>query len=269
MSSLHETVLYCDKLVMTPNKHENYEILNLIGYGLAKFNEQFVQSLGFSTKQAFYEAVVESGIAQTVGTVKNRQDLFDPFFDNDRKGWWQKGDAYLHRKRFIDALFGDYDAKAFSSVVKLSIESKVDSVLLGRSEAAPIIKSKFKQLQTTGLEAELYFLDNFGEVGLFKNGLLEDARLFGDGYDFQIQIGSEFFLAEIKGLRSSYGSIRLTEKEYSCAVENKENYSLVVVSGLENVPKMTPIVNPVENLALEENSRVSKQISYHSKSMSW
>lgn len=254
---------------MTSNKHENYEILNLIGYGLAKFNDEFVQTLGYPTKQALYEAVVESGIAQTVGTVKNRQDLFDPFFDNDRKGWWQKGDAYLHRKKFIDALFGDYDVPAFSSLVKLSIESKLDSVILRGSEAPPIVKSKFKQLQTTGLEAELYFLDNFGEVDLFTNGLLEDARLFGDGYDFQIQVGQRFFLAEVKGVRSSYGSIRLTDKEHSCAVENKENYSLVVVSSLDDVPKMTPVINPVKNLALEKNSRVSKQISYHSKSISW
>ncbi len=254
---------------MISSKHENYEILNLIGYGLAKFGIEFVNNLGFPTKQAFFRAIVERGVAQTVGTVKNRQDLFDPFFDNDRKGWWQKGNAYLHRKKFIDSLFGDYDVKAFSTVVKLSIASKFDSSLFEMGNVSPIVKSKFKQLQTTGLEAELYFINNFRMIELFADGVLEDARLFGDGYDFQIQIGEKFFLAEIKGLRSSYGSIRFTEREFVCAKENSASYGLVVVSNLDEIPKMTPVLDPVNALTLEKNARVSRQISYHSLSMNW
>lgn len=39
---------------MSDNKHENYEILNMIGYGLAKFGLDFVKEFGFSTKTAFY-----------------------------------------------------------------------------------------------------------------------------------------------------------------------------------------------------------------------
>jgi hypothetical protein len=83
---------------MSDNKHKNYELLNLIGYGLAKFDMGFVKKLGFKTKTAFYEYIVTLNIAETEGVVKNRQDLFDPFFDDGRKGWWQKGDAYIHRK---------------------------------------------------------------------------------------------------------------------------------------------------------------------------
>src|SRR6267378_3105044 len=33
----------------------------------------------------------------------------------------------------------------------------------------------------------------------FENGALQDARLFGDGYDFQIAVESDYFLAEVKG----------------------------------------------------------------------
>ena len=32
-------------------KHHNYEILNLIGYGLAKFESDLVSALGFKTKR--------------------------------------------------------------------------------------------------------------------------------------------------------------------------------------------------------------------------
>ena len=60
---------------MKDTKHENYELLNLIGYGLAKFNMSFVKQFGFKTKTAFYESVVQLGIAETTDTVKKRQDL--------------------------------------------------------------------------------------------------------------------------------------------------------------------------------------------------
>ncbi|MEH2276872.1 MAG: hypothetical protein V7K40_19310 [Nostoc sp.] len=86
------------------NKHENYEILNLIGYGLAKFDMDFVREFSFKTKQEFFLDLVNTSIAKTVGTIKNRQDLFDPFFDNARKGWWQKGNTYIPRKILIDSL---------------------------------------------------------------------------------------------------------------------------------------------------------------------
>jgi hypothetical protein len=71
-------------------KHENYEILNLLGYGLAKFDNLFIYEFGFKTKTEFYNHMVEYGVSETGSVVKNRQDLFDPFFDNGRKGWWQK-----------------------------------------------------------------------------------------------------------------------------------------------------------------------------------
>lgn len=254
---------------MSDNKHENYEVLNLIGYGLAKFDLDFVKQFNYQSKIDFYQEMVNRGVGETVGTIKNRQDLFDPFFDNGRKGWWQKGDAYIHRKHFIDSLFGDYDVKNYADIVKLYLKSNFKIEDLKPTEASPIIKSKFKQLQLTGQEAELYFMSNFREIEVFQNGLLEDARLFGDGYDFQIQIETKFILAEIKGLRSAYGSIRLTEKEFVRAGEYKDDYGIVIVSNLENSPKMKAIFNPLENLILEKKTATKQQISYHSKSMTW
>lgn len=168
----------------TGSKHKNYEILNLIGYGLSKFNDEFIKEFGFTTKTGFYEYCVKIGIAETVGTVKNRMDLFDHFFpENGRKGWWQKGDAYIHRKLLIDSLFGYENVKGYSDTVKLYLKEnyKIDNLLV---EVKPIIKSRFRKLQETGLEAELYFMNNYDSIEIFKSGVLEDARLYGDGYDF-------------------------------------------------------------------------------------
>lgn len=103
-------------MINRANKHENYEILNLLGYGLAKFDNDLIKQFSFKTKQSFYEYFVELGIAETASVVKNRMDLFDPFFENNRKGWWQKGDTYIHRKLLIDSLFGNENVVDYSNV---------------------------------------------------------------------------------------------------------------------------------------------------------
>jgi hypothetical protein len=74
------------KKIVNGKRHDNYEILNLIGYGLSKFNDDFVKEFGFDTKTAFYNFCVKTKIAETSGVIKNRMDLFDPFFpENGRR----------------------------------------------------------------------------------------------------------------------------------------------------------------------------------------
>jgi hypothetical protein len=253
---------------MNENKHENYELLNLMGYGLAKFGMEFVKEFRFKTKTSFYQYTVELKIAETVGTVKNRQDLFDPFFDNGRKGWWQKGNAYIHRKIFIDSLFGTLDVAQFADIVKMYIESQFGVVKKSKI-ISPVIKSRFKQLQLTGQEAELYFLNNYQSIQSFANGIIDDARLYGDGYDFQVKVSEKYFLAEVKGVKALTGSVRLTENEFSKAREYKDEYGLVVVSNLAELPKMTIVFNPIANLQLTKKVISKSQTTYHSEYLSW
>jgi hypothetical protein len=245
-------------------KHENYEILNLIGYGLSKFNDDFIKEFGFKTKTSFYEYCLSIGIAETVGTVKNRMDLFDHFFpDNGRKGWWQKGDAYIHRKYLIDSLFGNENAKGYANIVKLYLKEnyKIKEIFV---DVTPIVKSRFKKLQETGLEAELYFMNNFNSIDQFKNGILEDARLFGDGYDFQINAENNTYLAEIKGIRASKGRFRMTENEFNKALEYKNDYLITLVLNMNDLPIFLTIENPANNLKFKKEEIISKSIiEYH------
>ncbi len=246
------------------SKHQNYEILNLIGYGLSKFNDEFIKEFGFKTKTAFYEYCVLNSIAETVGTVKNRMDLFDHFFpQNGRKGWWQKGDAYIHRKILIDNLFGNEDVKGYANIVKLYLQENfgVQDIIVNTK---PIVKSRFKKLQETGLEAELYFMNNFNQIDKFHLGVLEDARLFGDGYDFQVSVDNSTYLAEVKGIREKKGKFRLTENEYNKALEYKDDYIVTLVLNMNDLPTFLSIENPIKNLKFEEriiNSKISKE--YH------
>lgn len=229
----------------------------------------FVKFFGFKTKTAFYDYIIHLGIAETIGTVKNRQDLFDPFFDNERRGWWQKGDAYIHRKIFIDSLFGSLDANSYANIVKLYIEDKSAIMDKTSKEVSPITKSKFKQLQITGQEAELFFINNYKKIDLFHEGILEDARVFGDGYDFQIEVKKHFFLAEIKGVRTNYGSVRMTQNEFEKASEYNIDYALVVVHNLSDIPKMSVIFNPINKIKFIERAVNTKQITYQTSPLKW
>jgi len=65
----------------------------------------------------------------------------------------------------------------FANIVKLYLAEKFEIVPEIRKEISPVIKSKFKQLQVTGQEAELFFLNNYKTVDSFYDGNLEDARL--------------------------------------------------------------------------------------------
>ena len=185
---------------MSDYRHKNYELLNLLGYGLAKFDMEFVKEFGFKTKSAFYDYMVSLKVAETASVVKNRQDIFDPFFNNARKGWWQRGNIYLHRKLLIDSLFGDLNAWQYSGIVKIYIQSNFGEVQKPES-ISPVMKSRFKQLQITGQEAEIYFMHNYTNIQHFSSGSLDDARLFGDGYDFQVNVNENSYLTEIKGIR--------------------------------------------------------------------
>ncbi len=254
---------------MVDNKHKNYELLNLIGYGLAKFNLAFIKEFDVKSKAAFYEYLVACGVAETIGTIKNRQDLFDPFFDNGRMGWWQKGNAYIHRKIFIDSLFGHLNAYDYASVVKLYLFTEHDIKNLAADIIPPIIKSKFEQLKTTGEEAEVYFLNNYQDIPYFADAKIEDGRNYGDGYDFQLQNVDSYLLAEVKGVRSKKGAFRMTQNGYFKAKEYKKDYGLVVVSNLEDLPKMTVIFDPINELELTEKIIASQQVNFHSKALEW
>lgn len=244
-------------------RHENYEILNLIGYGLAKFDSRFVAQFGFDSKAKFYDYIVKCKIAETAGTVKNRQDLFDPFFDNDRRGWHQKGDAYIHRKISIDQFFGSLNERDYADVVKSCLRDQYGVMVETGKAVSPARKSMFKKLQETGYGAETYFMHHYQKIPAFIDGKLDDARLLGDGYDFQVSVSGKFYLAEIKGIREKIGEFRMTANEYRKAEECGDNYALIIVSNLVDMPRMHPFMHPTNRFDFNERVSVSQRHSYH------
>ena len=252
-------------MAKSSNRHKHYDTLNLIGYGLSKFDKLFALEFGFSTKSAFYAHIVEIGIAETIGVVKNRQDLFDGMIDGGkRKGWWQKGNIYKHRKDYIDSLFGELSLTKYANIVKLSVSDAINDTATIQT-IQPILRSRYKQLQTTGLEAESYFMRNYSNESIFACAVLEDARLFGDGYDFQITTADSIYLAEVKGIRERHGHIRVTKVEYEKALEYSSHYALAIISNLIELPRMTIIYDPIRQISFEKQVVSSEQIFYRTK----
>ncbi len=253
----------------TGARHENYEVLNLVGYGLAKFEAQLVATLGFKTKSALFNSLIARGVAQTRGTLKNRQDLFNPLVRNAKVGWWQNGDRYLHRKTLLDSLFGDLDVAGYAAMFENYLQTYFPVAGELVKPIVPILKSKFRQLQETGNEAELFFMNNYRTIGCFASGALQDARLFGDGYDFQITVENEYFLAEIKGVRGNTGGIRMTDNEFGKAEEFRDKFCLAVVSQLEAVPRISVFFDPLSELKFKRQTIQSEQVFYSMTARRW
>lgn len=244
------------------------DIMNLIGYGLAKFDVSFANEFGCKSKSEFCRYIIKIGLAKTERSVMNRQDSFDPYFDNGRRGWFQRNQRE-HIKLYIDSLFGDEDVRAFADTTKLCIQSFYKDINFISKIASPITKSKFKNLQETGKEAEFYFMQNYGNIPLFKDGTLEDARLWGDGYDFQMFVERKYYLTEVKGVREKSGAIRFTQNEYDKAIEYKDDFCLVVVSNLNSTPKLNCIQNPLRVLDFTCREIQSVQRNYNTDIIRW
>jgi hypothetical protein len=120
-------------------------------------------------------------------------------------------------------------------------------------------------MQETGREAECFFLNNYQMIEPFAKATIDDARLLGDGYDFQLTLTDKYFLAEIKGLKHANGNIRMTRNEYEKAMEYKNGYALVIVKNLIEIPTFYPVFDPVNNLHFEEKRLQTEQVNYYSK----
>jgi hypothetical protein len=191
-------------------------------------------------------------------------DRFDPYFpQSGRAGWWQRKEDYIHRKELIDSLFGEANVQEYANSVKLYL-IKNKQIQADPIKIQPIITSRFKKLQETGLEAELYFMHHFKKIEAYQNATLEDARLYGDGYDFQLNVNKQTYLIEVKGIREKQGYFRLTEKEFLMASEYQNDYHINLVLNMNDNPTFLTIENPVNNLKFNEMIVNSKEIKeYH------
>lgn len=136
-------------------------------------------------------------------------------------------------------MFGNEDVHCYAEILKMLLASEGEKTGITIVEK-PIIRTKFKRLQETGMEAENYFIYHFDKEEKFKDGQLTDARLYGEG------------------------RIRLTSKEFEKAKEYQSNFILSLVTNLEDIPKLVLIDNPLNHFEFEKNVIKNEVVEYRS-----
>ena len=100
---------------MTTNDKKRVGLI--ISYYLSRCNYKAIESLGY---KSFTEAF--RGIAELIGenpnNIKNMRDEFDPYFDNGRRGWYQR-DLRGSRQEVFDELAGLSDEELERKVKRL------------------------------------------------------------------------------------------------------------------------------------------------------
>lgn len=227
----------------------------VVAFYLSKFGEDGLSRLGFRTyKQAF--DFVGHSLKVKPNSVKNWRDEFDPYYDNRRKGWYQRKIRPSRLK--VIAAFDDLSEDALRAVVSDIINPKT------RREVTSELYSALKEIKDagdkketreaeyvprgpTGRMAEEFFVSRF-HAGLTPfNGTLRDCRDIGVGYDFEVSSKKERTLVEIKGLAKELGGITFTDKEWKVAKETQGNYFLGLVIEVPASPKISFVQNPANN----------------------
>ncbi len=94
----------------------------IVSYYLSRCNNEAVKSLGYGSFREAFEKIGEV-LNENPNNIKNMRDEFDPYFDNGRRGWYQRGLGGSRQEIFDE--FGNYS--------DLELEKKVKEIL-GMSE---------------------------------------------------------------------------------------------------------------------------------------
>lgn len=233
-------------------KPEN-ELAMVVALYLSKFGEEGLEHLGYrSYRQAFEE--VGRSLNVKPNSVKNWRDEFDPYYDNKRKGWYQRGIRPTRQK--VMATFDNLSEKALRAIVldiikpeaRPKIETELHSILneIKGVDNRKRVRGEVKYVSRgpTGRMAEEFFVSQF-DAGLTPfNGTLKDRRDDGVGFDFEVVMHEDRALVEIKGLAKESGGITFTDKEWKVANEIQNNYFLGLVTQIRVSPKIGFVQNP-------------------------
>ncbi len=232
------------------------ELAMVVAFYLSKYGDKELPRLGFRTyRQAFDE--VGRRLHVNANSVKNWRDEFDPYYDNRRKGWYQRG--IRPSRQEIMATFDDLSEDALRAVVldiirpetRPKVETELRAVL--KEVRALDVRKKIKKTVRyvargpTGRMAEEFFVSRFRAGQTPFKGILKDCRDDGVGFDFEIIARENHTLVEVKGLAKELGGITFTDKEWGVANEAQNNYFLGLVTQIPASPRIGFVQNPAFN----------------------
>lgn len=251
---------------------ENSKAL-IVAYFLSRFDRDGLQRLGYKTFQDAFEAIGER-LGVKPKTISNMRDEFDPYHYNSRKGWHQRP-LSPSRVRVLES-FQHMDFSEIFEIVKEIIgNSDFEATKLGR-ECSLILQNEqvddsnssddnfsYSPRGRTGQLAEEYFMNYFTKYSKPVSGVLEDKRLDGCGYDFEIcrdEISPCFI--EVKGDLGTNAGLLFTSKEWDVAKQARKNYCLCTVRNLAADPTIHFLFDPFSALVPKRNIQHTIAINY-------
>lgn len=247
---------------------EKNNVLGLyVSYYLARFNEQAYTKLGYGTQNDTHFKVGKL-LDVKPATIKNWRDEFDPLFGH-RAGWYQRPMS-KSRLAVVNAL-ADLDETAVFELVKdillnasnsEDIEMKQLKSVINDADSDTESTSIFVPRGPTGKAAEEFFIKCFNDKKTPLDGVLEDCRELGTGYDFKLSTETDFKFIEVKGRDKDSGGILFTNKEWNMAKKHGDNYIVCIVSHVSTNPTMNFLYNPAKDLVPNKYVYTSIQINW-------
>lgn len=218
-----------------------------IGYAMSRLDSGYLAARGFNSwRTAYGEAARAFGRPAT--SFKNLRDEFDPWHDNERKGWHSRP-LRADRQRVMCELSGIGDDALLALVDRLlaldmdAAKEAVDALAVG----VPVSQRVAERI-LTGCRAEAYFLANSHEIVNVDPNAILDLRDAAAGYDFGVRDNPDLAI-EVKGLRDSRGELLFTDREWREAKSRRTDYWVVVVGNVSTVPIARVVRDPFANLA--------------------
>ena len=234
----------------------------LMGLYISKFNEQALESFGFTTLKEAYN-VFGYSVKIPPTSIKLYQQEFDPYFPNGRKGWHKR-----ELREYCREIMEQVNSLSFDEFHQLVNSFVLDEYVDLKDLRHRKTQSKERRYQAsrqlTGKAAEEYFVMNYPTIEPFQNYLLTDTTNMGCGFDYKLTLRADNYYVEVKGINEQHGNILMTEKEYNMAEDLLERYCLFVVSNFKDTPLHRMFFNPIHcgSLLFQRQERQVTQINY-------
>lgn len=244
----------------------NHKLALYVCYYLARFDKLALANLGYKNwETAFIDISKKLDVKKH--SVRNWRDEFDPLFGY-RAGWYQR--PMSPSRTNVALALENLDEPEIRNIVENILSGDIDNEIDNLKHLLAIADDDTQEGESksfvprgpTGKKAEEFFVEYYRLHNLPVAGELIDTRDLGCGYDFEIKSDAIRHFVEVKGLADNQGGILLTNKEWERAEQEKNNYTICVVSNLIETPEITFINNPHSKLNPKKNIVQTIQIQW-------
>ncbi|MGI4787396.1 MAG: DUF3883 domain-containing protein [Janthinobacterium lividum] len=234
----------------------------ILGYAMSRLDAEYLRLRHLDQwQEAFGEAAAALG--EPKASFKNLRDEFDPLHDNPRQGWHQRL-LRPNRQRVLDELHEVSDDALMELVSR--ILAKDEEAIVEAVDALAVVTRvphNVAERLLTGRRAEDFFLQHCKPLIQVDPGDVLDLRLSAQGFDFGVK-GRPEWAIEVKGIKQRRGDIQFTDREWIEAKRRRENYWLIVVANMAEVPIPKIVADPYQQLKATSSVQTSVAIVWRS-----